>query len=116
MLAVWPSLIHAVTGAAVFAGSAAARQSTHAQAALEWANERAGLARDAGLTAEPRSVVASPAWEGIVDNADELDASLIVVGSRGLKGLRERIEGSTSHDFAIHAGRPVIIVPPAGRR
>ena len=85
------------------------------QAALDWANEGARLARDTGFTAEPRSAVASPAWEGIVDNADELDASLIVVGSRGLKGLRERIEGSTSHDLANHAGRPVLIVPRAVR-
>ena len=79
------------------------------------ATEGTDLAREAGFTAEPRTEIAAPTWEGVVDAADDLDASLIVVGSRGLRGLRERVEGSTSHDLAVHAGRPVLIVPPAGR-
>jgi nucleotide-binding universal stress UspA family protein len=43
--------------------------------------------------------------------ADEIDAGLIVVGSRGLTGLKELLKGSFSHDVAEHAGRPVLIVP-----
>jgi nucleotide-binding universal stress UspA family protein len=39
---------------------------------------------------------------------------VIVVGSRGLTGLRELFEGSVSHDVAEHACRPVLIVPPRG--
>jgi nucleotide-binding universal stress UspA family protein len=38
---------------------------------------------------------------------------VIVIGSRGLKGMREILEGSLSHAVAEHAGRPVLIVPPA---
>ena len=43
---------------------------------------------------------------------DELDAAAIVLGSRGLAGLRELARGTLSHEVAAHAGRPVLIVPP----
>lgn len=69
-------------------------------------------AQRAGFDAVARGGVSSPAWEGIVDVADEIDASVIVIGSRGLTGGRELLEGSISHDVARHAGRPVLIVPP----
>ena len=72
----------------------------------------ASAARAAGFDAEPRDALADPTWQGIVDVADELDASVIVVGSRGLSGLREIAVGSLSHQLAEHAGRPVLVVPP----
>src|SRR5262249_54483421 len=80
------------------------------------ARARAGtaLALEAGFTAEARADLASPTWGGLVDVADELAAAVIVVGSRGLTGVREAFEGSVSHDVAEHAGRPVLIVPPPG--
>jgi len=80
--------------------------------ALEKARAGVARARAAGFEAEPRAELMDPVWEGIVDVADEIDASVIVIGSRGLKGIRERFEGSVSHDLAEHAGRPVLIVPP----
>jgi nucleotide-binding universal stress UspA family protein len=70
------------------------------------------LAQRAGFDAEARADLAAPAWEGIVDAADAIDAAVIVLGSRGLKGAREAFEGSVSHQVAEHAGRPVLIVPP----
>jgi nucleotide-binding universal stress UspA family protein len=82
-------------------------------AALDRAVEGARLAREAGFSAEPRAELAALTWEGIVDLADEIDASVIVVGSRGLKGAREFFEGSLSHELAEHAKRPVLIVPPS---
>jgi nucleotide-binding universal stress UspA family protein len=69
-------------------------------------------ARGAGFDAEVRAEVAAPTWEAIVNVADEIDAAVIVLGSRGLHGAREVFEGSVSHDVAAHAGRPVLIVPP----
>lgn len=48
-----------------------------------------------------------------MDVADELDAAVIVIGSRGLSGLQEILDKSLSHQVATHAGRPVLIVPPA---
>ncbi len=80
--------------------------------ARQRARAGAELAQRAGFVAEARSGLAAPTWEGIVDTADEIDAALIVLGSRGLKGAREVFEGSVSHDVAEHAGRPVLIVPP----
>ena len=74
-------------------------------------------ARRAGFDAEARADLAAPTWQGIVDVADEIDAAVIVLGSRGLGAGRELLEGSVSHEVAEHAGRPVLIVPPpAGRR
>jgi nucleotide-binding universal stress UspA family protein len=69
-------------------------------------------ARRAGFAADGRSGVAAPTWEAIVGVADEIDAAVIVLGSRGLNGARELLVGSVSHDVAEHAGRPVLIVPP----
>jgi nucleotide-binding universal stress UspA family protein len=73
------------------------------------------LALEAGLSAEPRADLATPTWGGIVEVADEIDAAVIVTGSRGLTGARELFEGSVSHDVAEHASRPVLIVPPERR-
>src|SRR2546426_4001555 len=78
---------------------------------LERAKAGAELARAAGFTAEPRSELDAPTWEGILDVADEVDAAVIVFGSRGLSGVRERFEGSLSHEVAEHSGRPVLIAP-----
>jgi len=35
-----------------------------------------------------------------------------VMGTRGLTGIRELLDGSLSHQVAEHSGRPVLIVPP----
>jgi len=84
--------------------------------ALEKARAGADRAREAGFRAEPRAELVEPVWEGIVDVADEIDAAVIVLGSRGLKGICEQFEGSVSHEVAEHAGRPVLIVPRANGR
>jgi nucleotide-binding universal stress UspA family protein len=77
------------------------------------AEQGAAHARALGLAARPRADLAAPTWEGIVAVADDIDAAVIVIGSRGLTGVREAFEGSLSHQVAEHAGRPVLIVPPA---
>src|SRR6266545_3200722 len=73
-------------------------------------------ARRAGFDAEARAELSSATWEGIVDVADEIDAAVIVLGSRGLSGIRERLNGSVSHEVAEHSRRPVLIVPPTNER
>jgi len=80
--------------------------------ALDRARAGVELAEEAGFSAKPRAWEASSTWEGILEVADQVDAELIVIGSRGLSGLREALEGSVSHEVAVHAGRPVLIVPP----
>jgi nucleotide-binding universal stress UspA family protein len=95
----------------------AAFEELNLSAARERADDGAERARGAGFAAEARADLGAPTWEDIVEVADEIDAALIVLGSRGLNGARELFEGSVSHDVAEHAGRPVLIVPPAkGRR
>jgi nucleotide-binding universal stress UspA family protein len=42
--------------------------------------------------------------------ASERRAAAIVVGSRGLSGLRARLEGSASNGVLKHASCPVIVV------
>ena len=80
--------------------------------ALTRAGDGATRAERAGFHTVAGSRISAPAWEGVYDVANEFDAPVIVVGSRGLTPGRELIEGSISHDVARHAGRPVLVVPP----
>jgi nucleotide-binding universal stress UspA family protein len=66
-----------------------------------------------GIRATAKATVEAPIWQGILDVADQTDAAVIVIGSRGLHGLREAVEGSLSHDVSDHSHRPVLVVPPA---
>ena len=47
---------------------------------------------------------------GIVGLAEELGAGLIVVGSRGLGGIRRALMGSVSESVVRHAHCPVMVV------
>jgi universal stress protein A len=47
--------------------------------------------------------------------AEELDAGLIVMGTRGLKGFRHRFIGSTAEYMMRNAKMPVITISPACR-
>ena len=115
------AVVLTVAPAMTFAESMAATSSLVPGGAFEDLNEidarrraedGAERARRAGFEAEARATIASTTWQGIVDVADELDAAAIVIGSRGLAGVRELAHGSVSHEVATHARRPVLIVPP----
>jgi nucleotide-binding universal stress UspA family protein len=81
------------------------------------ADEGVHIAREAGLKAEPVAVqAAGPVWKTIVEIADRHDAETIVMGSRGLTGLRSMLLGSVSSAVVHHAGRPALVIPhPAAR-
>ena len=116
VLAVGPTLTAAESFAAVSAivpGNAF--EDLNKDSALEKARAGADRAREAGFKSEPRAELTEPVWQGIVDVADDIDAAVIVLGSRGLKGIHEQFEGSVSHEVAEHAGRPVLIAPPVKR-
>jgi nucleotide-binding universal stress UspA family protein len=75
------------------------------------AQDGAKLAKSAGLRAEAAAVPdTTGVAEAIADRAKELDAAAIVIGSRGLSGLRARMEGSTSKAVLKHAPCPVLVV------
>jgi nucleotide-binding universal stress UspA family protein len=69
------------------------------------------VAKQAGLEAVPVAVEAGGAvWQTILDLADQHDAATIVMGSRGLTGLRSILHGSVSSAVAEHAERPTLII------
>jgi nucleotide-binding universal stress UspA family protein len=77
------------------------------------AQQGVDFAQQLGFHAVARTASALT-WQAVADVAGEVDASVIVVGSRGLSGAREIVEHSASHDIAAHAHRPVLVVPPYG--
>ena len=75
------------------------------------ADEGVRIAQEAGLDAEPIAVESTrPVWEAIVGIADRHDAATIVMGSRGLTGLRSMLLGSVSRAVVHHTDRPTLII------
>lgn len=73
--------------------------------------EGVALAQEAGLEAEPIAVQADgPIWEAIIQAADRKRASIVVVGSRGLTGLRSMVLGSVSNSVVHHARHPTFVI------
>ena len=48
---------------------------------------------------------------GIIDTADELDAELIVMATRGHDSLLDALRGSTTEQVLRNSGRAVLAVP-----
>ncbi len=76
---------------------------------LEWC---APLATDRALRWRAELVYGSPA-DVLLKMGAGLDASFVVVGSRGVGD--ELALGSTSHHVVHHCDRPVVVVPPVDR-
>ena len=89
----------------------AMQESAHNEATAV-AEEGAGLAREAGFAGEARVEVAPSPWQAIVAAADELDAGVIAIGSRGRTGLPKVLLGSVASAVAQHSRRSVLIVHP----
>ena len=70
------------------------------------------LAIEAGFDAAPRTVERrTTIAEAILGEADTLDATAILMGSRGLTRVKSLLLGSVSHAVIQHADRTVIVVP-----
>jgi nucleotide-binding universal stress UspA family protein len=80
------------------------------------ATEGAQLASSVGLDAAPLAASDEhTVAETIVDLARQQNAAAIVIGSRGLTGMRARLEGSASNGVVKRASCPVIVVHEAER-
>lgn len=84
---------------------------THAETVLEDGLE---LAENLGLSARAHLVeTTSTTSQAIVEAAKELDVDVIVLGTRGLSGVKSWFNTSTAETVMHNAGLPVFIVPLA---
>jgi len=84
--------------------------------ARELAEHGARLAAELGYEARPVWIADTrDVAEAIVAAADDTAADLVVLGARGLTGVRALL-GSVSNHVVQHARRPVLVVPPASDR
>ena len=79
-------------------------------AAEETAAHGAALAEKAGFRAQSIAVEAAPTWKGLVQLADEHQASLIVLGSHRRRGLAGHLLGSVAAAVAAHSASSVLIM------
>ena len=73
------------------------------------AAEGVALAAAAGFDATPRAELGAPVWARIVETADEVGASVIVLGSHGRSSVGYAVMGSVATAVAHHANAPVLI-------
>lgn len=78
-------------------------------AAEQTAAAGASLAEAAGFRARSVTKECASAWKGIVEVANDRDASLIVLGSHGHKGIAGVLLGSVAGAVAAHSRRTVLI-------
>ena len=87
------------------------------EGAEKTAAEGAERANAAGLDARAQAVeAAGPVWDAILRSAEDSDARVVVIGPRGLSGLKSALLGSVSHAVMQHARRPVLVAQPSGER
>ena len=83
------------------------------EGAARIAAEGAELAREAGFEAERYALRGRPSvWPALLARAEAIDAEVIVVGSRGLGGVKSALYGSVSSGLLHHSHRPLVVVPP----
>lgn len=118
VLTVWPPFAHILasmpTGLGPIAALANMEEIDEAsrKQAEQHAVEGTELARKSGLEATPRTCPQDTTTaDAILFEAEAVDAEAIVMGSRGLTGLKSLFLGSVSHAVIQHADRTVIVVP-----
>ena len=95
-------------------GAAVEGQSVPADAKVRTVVEEAAAhARVDGVEATTHTIPGDPA-DALLEVADELDASLIVVGSRGMHGMKGRVLGSVPNKVSHGARCSVLIVSTDG--
>jgi nucleotide-binding universal stress UspA family protein len=79
------------------------------QATLTALDGAAEIARNAGVEVSTHQLAGDPA-DALLGLCDDIDADLLVIGSRGMQGARRFFLGSVSSRCAHHANRSVLIV------
>ncbi len=83
-------------------------------AEMRLAEQRLKTVRDAaaaaGVSCEGHSVEGALVWRGIVDEADRVDADLIVMASHGRSGISALLLGSETQKVLTHTSRAVLVV------
>ena len=117
VLNVWESWAHEVPGLAR-ASRAVRSMALDLDEIAETQSERVSeegraIAQIAGFGASSVSrSTEAPVWRALLDIADEENASMTVVGSRGLTGISAAL-GSVSYGVVHHSATPVLVVPAA---
>ena len=118
VLTVWEPFVEVLTRTPTGFGLAAAGidiekiDDVSEQSAEQRAAEGTELARKAGFNAQPRtSPQDTTVANAILSQADEVGASAIVMGSRGLTGVKSILLGSVSHAVIQRADVAVFVVP-----
>jgi nucleotide-binding universal stress UspA family protein len=87
-----------------------AKQTPQVKAAAQrTAANGAALAEAAGFKAQSLAIEAAPLWKGIIEVADQRDASVIVIGSHSRRGLIGAFIGSVAAAVSAHSRRTVLI-------
>lgn len=87
---------------------------SYERSAGERAAEGVERAQRAGLNPQPRTRTRQTTIaDAILSEAHEVGARAIILGTRGLTGIKSLWLGSVSHAVLQHADRPVIVVPSA---
>jgi len=80
------------------------------EAAQQTAAHGASLAEKAGFQSRSMTAQAAPTWKGIIQTANEHQASLIVLGSHRRSGPIGRLLGSVAAAVVTHSAASVLVV------
>jgi nucleotide-binding universal stress UspA family protein len=117
VLTVWQRYIDTMTRAGIAIGAPTVIDLDEVDDATESSardSARAGAATATGLGLDAKGetvVVTTTVADSLIREASRIDARAIVIGSRGLTGIKSALLGSVSQAVLHHADRPVVVVP-----
>ena len=111
---VWEPFASPVASLAAYAAAGARDEIEYeGDQAQARAEEGAALARAAGFEATANAIRGlGPVWSTLCEYVNAKPPALVVMGTRGLSGVRGIVAGSVSHGVSAHTNVPVLIVPP----